>query len=154
MIEFVQPTEAHVAELAAHMRQADRDELRAAGLTDCRKSLNDSLAVSSHMATILIDGRVAAIFGLVPLSLLGGTAAPWLLGTDLVVVHRRALMRRAPPYIAQMLRIYPHLFNWVYMGNGLAVRWLRRAGFDLHPPTPHPLTGEPFRRFEMKARYV
>ncbi|MBT9467217.1 MAG: hypothetical protein IV113_24630 [Hydrogenophaga sp.] len=106
------------------------------------------------MATILVNGEVAAIFGLVPLSMTAGTGAPWLLGTDLVTEHRRALMREVPPYIAAMLRAYPHLKNLVHADNDFAVRWLRRAGFLLHDPKPHPVTGAPFHLFEMRADHV
>ncbi|WP_148663187.1 hypothetical protein [Hydrogenophaga sp. PBC] len=147
----MQPTAAHVDELAANLRAADRWELMCSGHTDHRKAIADSLGYSTHMATVLIDGRVAAIFGLVPLSLVTGVAAPWLLGTDLVTQNRRALMRVAPAYIAAMARAYPHLINLVHAENEFAVRWLRRAGFTLHAPEPHPSTGHPFHRFEMKA---
>lgn len=151
MVDFVRPTVAHVDELVANLRAADRVELVASGHPDHRKAIVDSLALSTHMATILIEGRVAAIFGLVPLSLVSGTAAPWLLGTDLMTQHRRALMRVAPSYIRAMLRAYPHLLNLVHAENELAVRWLRRAGFTFHEAQPHPTTGAPFHRFEMKA---
>lgn len=151
MVEFVQPERWHVDELAAKLREADRWELMASGHADHRKAIADSLGLSTHMATALIDGRVAAIFGLVPLSLVTGVAAPWLLGTDLVTQHRRALMRLAPSYIAAMKRAYPHLVNLVHAENEFAVRWLRRAGFVLHPAQPHPASGAPFHRFEMKA---
>ena len=151
MVEVVQPTVAQIDELAANLRAADRWELMASGHSDHRRAIADSLAVSTHMATILIEGRVAAILGLAPLSLVSGTAAPWLLGTDLVTQHRRALMRIAPSYIRAMLRAYPHLLNLVHAENEFAVRWLRRAGFTFHSVQPHPVTGAPFHRFEMKA---
>jgi hypothetical protein len=133
------------------MRAADRAELVASGHHDPRQAVLDSLACSTHVATALVGGRVAAVLGLAPLSMLAGVAAPWLLGTDLVTRNRRALMREAPPYIAAMKRAYPHLVNLVHADNEFAVRWLRRAGFTIHAPTPHPLTGEPFHRFEMRA---
>lgn len=151
MVEFVPPIAAHVDELAANLRAADRWELMCSGHVDQRKAIVDSLGYSTHMATALIDGQVAAIFGLAPLSFLTGVGAPWMLGTDLVTQHRRALMRLAPSYIAAMKRAYPHLVNLVHAENEFAVRWLRRAGFTIHAPEPHPRTGAPFHRFEMKA---
>ncbi len=151
MVETVAPTQAHVEELARHLRAADLRELACSGHSDPHRAIGDSLACSTHMATVLIGGRVAAILGLAPLSLVSGSAAPWLLGTDLVTQHRRALMRVAPSYIGAMLRAYPHLVNLVHAENEFAVRWLRRAGFTFHAAQPHPATGAPFHRFEMKA---
>lgn len=151
MVEFVQPRPEHVDELLAGLRLADRAELDASGHKDHRKVIQSSLAVSTHMVTILVGGRVAAIMGLVPLSMVGRQGIPWMLGTDLVTQHRRALMREMPSYIARMLKAYPHLVNIVHAENEVAVRWLRRAGFTLHEAFPHPVTGAPFHKFEMKA---
>lgn len=151
MVEFVQPTPAHVQDLAANLRAADRAELAACGFSDARRAIEVSLACSTHMAAAVADGRCVAILGVTPLSLLDGCGSPWMLGTDLVVAHRRALMTCAPTYIRAMLHAYPHLVNYVHADNDVAVRWLRRAGFKLHQPEPYGARGELFHRFEMRA---
>lgn len=151
MLEFVAPTAAHIGELVANLRQADRVELDSGGHFDYRHCIGQSLAMSSHAVTALDGGRVVAVFGVVPLSILNGVGSPWMLGTDLVTRRRRALMQHAPAYIRTMLRAYPHLVNLVHADNQFAVRWLQRVGFVLHPAEPHPATGALFHRFEMKA---
>lgn len=151
MVEIVPTVPEHVAELAANLRDPDRAELLASGHADAARAISLSASLSTHICTATVGGRVGAIFGVVPLSMLTGLGCPWMLGTDLVVTHRRALMRDSPAYIRAMLRAYPHLVNLVHAENAFAVRWLRRAGFVLHPAEPHPKTGAPFHRFEMKA---
>lgn len=151
MVEYLQPTRQHVEELAAHLRDADRVELRACGFADARRAIEVSLSCSTHMAAAVAEGRCAAIVGVTPLSMLEGRGSPWMLGTDLVVKHRRALMADTPAYIHAMLRAYPHLVNYVHADNAVAVRWLRRAGFALHTPEPYGMNGALFHRFEMRA---
>ena len=87
-------------------------------------------------------------------NLLGDTGVPWALGTDAMHRHRRVLVRWAPSYIRTMLAIYPRLINMVHARNVEAVRWLRRAGFVVHPPVAHIGTGEPFSVFEMGESHV
>ena len=149
MIEVVAPTPAHVEELAANLRQQDRDELTASGHTDHQRLIAESVAMSDWAHTALVDGRVACIFGVARHgTLLDPRGIPWMLGTDLVTQNRRALARLAPGYIRAMLRDYPHLINIVHAKNTVATRWLRRAGFVLQPAHDH--NGEPFHLFEMR----
>lgn len=75
---------------------------------------------------------------------------PWLLGTDAVPANRRALVRLTGPYIRRMLGLFPHLVNAVHARNTHAVRWLKRAGFTMHPAV-EVAGGEMFHPFEMKA---
>ena len=150
-VETRPPTAADIDELAANLRQQDRDELDAAGHRDHRAVIADGVARSDWCLTALIDGRVACIFGVASMAtLLDPRGIPWMLGTDLVPVHRRAFVRLAPHYIRRMLQDYPHLVNVVHARNTLAVRWLQRAGFALRPAHLH--NGEPFHVFEMTRR--
>lgn len=151
MVEYVQPTERHVQELARHLRAADRAELHASGFEDPQRAIELSVATSTHMVAAVAEGRCGAIFGCAPASMLSGVGVPWMLGTDLVVTHQRALMADAPAYIRAMLHAYPLLVNHVHAENTVAVRWLRRAGFKLHPALPHGPHGAPFHLFEMRA---
>lgn len=136
--------------LARGLRAQDLAELIAGGDRDPLAVIEQSIASSVWCKTVTADGELGCIFGVAP----GGTiltpaGVPWMLGTDLVTQHRRALARMAPRYIRSMLRDYSHLYNCVHAKNTAAVRWLRRAGFHLHPAHAHPETGEPFHFFEM-----
>lgn len=150
VIRAVEPGDAD--ELVAGMRQADVDEILAGGRNTPRGAVDESVARSILVRTVTVDGRVACIFGLVPmLGVLGDMAAPWMLGTDLVSANSRALMRRSRPYIADMLQAYPLLFNVVHARNTRAVGWLRRIGFDLKSERVTMPTGEQFIPFTMEA---
>lgn len=151
MIEFREPIASDIDVLVAKLRAADLAELHAAGQSDAREVIEDSLRLSTQSWAALVDGELALLMGVAPLGglLFADAGVPWLLGTDLVLSHHRALMRRCPVYIARMLRAYPRLVNFVHAENTAAVRWLRHTGFRLDAPAPHGPKLALFRRFEM-----
>lgn len=151
VLEIVAPADAHLIELAQTMRLADRAELAALGFADPLPVLRSSLKHSTLAACALIDGKVWAVGGAVPFSLLSESAAPWMLGSTLIDRSPRHLIARGPSYIHAMLNKYPHLVNYVHARNVRAIRWLKWLGFELHAATPYGLKGEPFHRFEMRA---
>lgn len=132
------------------MRDQDVAECLACGINP-RAAVTEGVTRSTWSLTALVDGEVAAIFGVAPLGgVLDPRGVPWLLGTPLVPKYRRILARHAAPYIRTMLRAYPHLVNHVHARNTVAVAWIKRMGFTVHDET-HPVgpEGEPFHLFEM-----
>jgi hypothetical protein len=143
-------TPAAADELVAHMRQADIDECLAMGMTDIRAAVAESVEASVISWTATVDGRVACIFGVTPVTVLGSEGIPWMVGTPLISKHARAFIRMSPLYIAQMLRAYPHLANYVHSRNRQAVAWLKRMGFTIREAV-EASTGEMFHPFEMRG---
>lgn len=139
--------------LACNLREQDRVELDACGWRNHYAAILQSVRSSDWAYTARVGGRVACVFGLARAgTVLAPIGVPWMLGTDLVPAHRRALARLAPRYIRTMLRTYPVLRNLVHADNTVAVQWLRRTGFAFGPTIPHPVTGAPFHLFEMASR--
>jgi len=116
------------------MREADVVECRATGHSP-KQALRDGLIASSLCFTALLDGRPEAMFGLVVNSALAGEGTPWMLGTEAIYEHPRAMLRWGPRFLAAMLDSTPALSNLVAVRNGRAVRMLRRWGFDLSEET-------------------
>lgn len=138
--------------LAADMRPADVAEVLACGETDLVRVVQDGIDDSALCWTIEVDGQVAGVVGVVPLGgLLSEVGVPWMLGTPLVQKHRRMLVRISHAYIRRMLGAYPHLLNFVHTDNAVAVRWLKRTGFELQPAVPYGPLGALFHRFDLKA---
>lgn len=147
---WIRPTQIGDAELlAANLRASDRAELEACGFDDMLAPVAGSVTVSTLCWTALVDDQVACVIGVSPLE--GRTGSPWMLGTPLLDQHSRVLVRKTPEYIARMLRVYPHLLNYVHARNSTSVRWLRRLGFTLAEPQPYGARGELFHQFEMRA---
>jgi hypothetical protein len=151
-VELRHPTPEDCEELATNMRAQDAAEMAALGFTDLRQVVWSCVADSVWCDAVLVDGRLACIFGLgVSCTAVASFGSPWMLGTPLVPKHRRILARLAPGYIAKMLQGHPHLINRAHAKNTLAVAWLKRVGFTLHTPTPVAPTGALFHTFERRA---
>lgn len=148
----IRPTEPGDAEiLFDNLRASDLAECEAYGDEDVFECIRSSVARSVLCWTGLADGKLGAIIGVTPVSVLGGIGCPWMLGTPVLDANSRVLVRRTPRYIAAMLEAFPHLVNYVHAKNTTSVQWLRRLGFILHPAEPYGALGEPFHKFEMKA---
>ena len=68
------------------------------------------------------------MLGVVPAALMGGQGTIWLLGTDDVFNHGRALLTLAPPVIADWLGTFTRLDNIIAVENHRAIRLLERWG--------------------------
>lgn len=154
-IEFVYPTAEHCQALAADMRAQDVAEMVALGFSRDRLAdvVENSVRSSTLKATITVDERVACIFGVAPINLLGGVGAVWLLATPHGQKHAGALMRYCRPYISEMLATFPLLVNMVHERNTASRRWLTRLGATFKEPVVLP-SGATFIPFEMRADHV
>lgn len=143
------------AVIEATLRDSDRDELLASTpVKDHRKVIADSIRTSCIAWTAECDGVPIAVFGVSPVSIMGGVGSPWLLGNDgcdRVIVP---FVRLTRVYIPVMLSLFPVLENMVDVRNTRSARWLKRLGFRFHDPEPHPYSGMPFQKFEMRSGNV
>lgn len=152
VIEIVPARASHLRRIAAVMRQADLDEVQAATGRPVLAVLSASYRRSSMCMVALVDGQPEVIFGAGDLNILTGTGAPWLLGSDAVVTHRREFLRRSVHWRDQLLKRYAILKNVVDARNAVAIRWLRWLGFRFGDPFCH--RGHEFMLFEMRAEDV
>lgn len=135
-IEVVQPTQAHVEQLAATMMPADAEECRALGAEPLDAAMVSWRA--SHLATaLLFDGGVAAIGGLcleVPTSALAPRrAGVWLLTTTRLELAPMALHRLAKRWLLQAAGVADVVWNHVDSRHAPALRWLSALGFTIRP---------------------
>lgn len=149
MIEVVKAEVIHAQRL--QMRDADRAEVYAATGRDPQTALVESVLHSTVAWAGLIEEVPVAIFGVGPLNILSGLGSPWLLGSDELEKHSFELLRKSRPYVTEMHRSYPVLFNLVDQRNVVSQRWLRWLGFTLHAPIPYGHLGLPFIPFEKEA---
>lgn len=114
--------------IAAAMRQADRDEILILNGVTAREGLDVSLAQPGKHWTGMIDGAPVAIFGVVPVTTVGGAAVIWLLGTNAIAHYPRLFARFSRTVVAELLDHYDVLLNIVHADNRVALRWLQWLG--------------------------
>ncbi len=143
-----------VRHIASNLRQCDRQELEAVhgpGL-DFQDCLRTAVLASEECYVLVTpDGEPVALFGLAPVSLLGGLGCPWLLGTDAFMDYPRDIVVLGKRMVRKWSERYDQLFNYVDARNLRSIAWLQHIGFLVFEAQPYGLNGEPFRRFERCA---
>lgn len=135
MITMLPATEDDARELAPLLRVEDRAEVLALGIDPVPALLN-GVVTAREAWTYRDDGRIICMAGISPLSLIGHTGVPWLLGSPLVLEHRRAFMVETRRMVARWLTLFPLLRNVVDARYEAAIRWLRWLGFSIGAPFP------------------
>lgn len=149
-VEIREAVPGDIPALAAAMRQADRDEVKASHGHSAEEALASSLAASSRAWTGLIGGEPVCMFGVAAISVLAGRGAPWMLGTDRIDRWPRTFLRRCRPCVKAMLSVYPWLENYVAENNAVSRAWLKWLGFTLATEPVTLPNGVQFRHFEMR----
>lgn len=138
---------AHIAHVAEHMRQADRDEVLASDGWTPHEALRESRSASFFTRALLIDGEPVAIFGGV---FLGVAVLPWALTTDAVERHPIAFVKASKHVVRELLVTWPHLVQCIDARHVKALRWAKALGFEVEEPHVCGLAGLPFHRIVLR----
>lgn len=143
-LQVIPVTPEHVAELAAHMRPGDAAEVLASGGYSPLDAIEASIRVSQASMAVVMDGQLAAIFGVFDLPGQKDCALAWCL-TSTVVDRKKMRFAIASQALLQYLFTrYTHIVNAIDARYEKALRWARWLGADVRPAIPFGLHGEPF----------
>lgn len=140
----------HAVEVGVHLRAEDAREVAAFGFGPI-DAVVESFKNSLWRRAGIVGGQVAAVWGVTgtPMGVVG---VPWLMTTPAILdVSPLVFARIYRGEVAEMLRRFPVLENYVdarYLG---AVRMLKLAGFHLDAPIPFGAGRAPFCRFEARV---
>lgn len=156
-VEFVPATEDLARELAPRVRAADVAEIWASDRSTPLEAMLEGLGLSTYARAALFDGKVACLWGLVPLRrsvVHGVTAAAWLITSDLIERHPRAFWRGCREELPRLFEQADLLVNAIDARHTQALRWARRLRFRVDRPVPHGMNGEPFCWFTVSKEDV
>ena len=91
------------------------------------------------------------MFGIGAVSIAAGVGSPWMLGTNGIQDHSALFARVSKVWIDDARSRWSSLENHVDARNGLALRWLRWLGFEIHDVEPHGPMGMPFHKITMEG---
>jgi len=144
----------HVDVIAANPRAADIAELWASSRTTPAEAMRRGLEASGDCYTGFFDDVPVCMFGAAPLSILGGQAAAWMIGSaalDQLRVQKQ-LLRVSRVVVAYMREQYPVLlYNFVDARNVAAIRWLHWLGFQFDDPILYGEDQIPFLPFYIRG---
>lgn len=147
MIHVEQAKAEHAELIAQRIRPADAAELLASGFATPLEGILSSIRVSLKAWTVFDAAEAGCVIGYWA-PIVGQTACPWMITTDVVERHRIAFARNSRKVIAEMQKEYPRLVNYVDARHQVCIRWLRWLGFTIHEAEAFGPLGMPFHRFE------
>jgi hypothetical protein len=148
--EIVTAEKWHIPHIAAHVRDADRDEFWAASMHTPEEVLEQAFVISRLAWTGLIDGVPVCMYGVVDSStVLIRQGRPWMVGTDLLDKHQVVFLRRCRSSLETMKMCFGKLENYIDARNVKAIQWLKWLGFSFSEPEPLGPLNMPFIRFTL-----
>ena len=150
MIRFVLTTDEHVEELLLYLHPDMKKEASAITPIAFDKTIRQTVKEADEAWTILSDECVVGIFGIRRYSLLSDKGAPWLLTTTRIKEHVKTLLPLTKIALSYWLNRYTVLENYVPESYKASLRWLKWAGFTIHPAIPIGVSGQLIHRIEMR----
>ena len=109
---------------------------------DPKPALERSLGYNGEAWTLAAESGPVAMGGVC-----ADTHEVWLIGTNWITRNGVAFTKAMKPKLAELVRKYHGLVNYVWDENEVAKRWLRMMGFTVEPPRSYGLHGAPFCYF-------
>ena len=116
-----------IQELAATMRKEDMDEIRLSSNATPLEALTNGHIYSNTTSTIVWEGRVMAVFGVVGVKGVGG--CPWMLGAP-GIERCRSLLRECRKVLQGYTEDYGYLTNACWSKNTVHIKWIEWLGFN------------------------
>ncbi|HEU6435868.1 MAG TPA: hypothetical protein VE028_00255 [Nitratidesulfovibrio sp.] len=138
-VTFAVPTPEHVQTVAGALRAADRAELAALWGGDPQAVLEvsvlDSMMAGEVFTALNAEGAPFALFGVCHGAnwLNWSGSCVWMVGTDEVANHGRALLWHGRRFVQAWVTAYGLLGGFVHVRHDAAVRTLSRLGFHVNP---------------------
>lgn len=122
-----------------------------AGDPEAQGIMETFLRRSAHTFVGSVDGKVAAVYGLITPSLMSDQCYMWLLTTDLCNEHKFLLIRHSEVVIEGVLKHYTKIIGQTSAADTKAIRWLKWLGATYHFPegkklVPFSITRESFEK--------
>ena len=147
--KIVKASIEHARYLADNLQRSDVKELEYSEGKDPYEAIVEGIKRSDDCCVTLEEGLPILIFGVRGMSVTSRVGSIWMLSTRLSPTARKLLLINSKAFIDRMISHYTKVFNYVWVGNKSAIKWLRWVGFDIHPPAPHGIAGKDFHYFEM-----
>lgn len=148
------PDWSDALELVENARASDVAEVWALSRNSIENAVTETLMKPGpRWAARQPDGGLVCIFGYSEISVLAATAAPWIIGTDLLNEESRDLIRMTRSVNRDALHHYDQLWNVVWSENTKSIRYLKACGFTIGPERTT-AQGSRYHPFTMERKHV
>jgi hypothetical protein len=125
----------------------------AANVPEAQEYMKSFLRKSAHTYVGFIDGKVAAVYGLLTPTLLSDMGYMWLLTTDVVDGHKFVFVRHSQVVVGSVLKHYARIVGNTSPADTRAIRWLKWLGATYKYPPDAKLLPFTITRESYEKRY-
>lgn len=127
--EVVDARIEHCSELAQNMDEDGRELIRRGWDVEPEQGLVAAYRTSSMCWTVMVDGKVAGMFGCA--GEFGEIGFPWLTTAPDIEKVKLRFIRHSRRYVDLMRRTHHSLEGYVHEDNKPLIGWLKWVGFDV-----------------------
>ena len=128
-VEVIEAKQSHCSDLARNLDDEGRALIWKGWDVDPLQGLTAAYGMSSLCWTVLIDGKVAAMFGCA--GEFGEAGYPWLTTAPDMERIKLRFIRASGRYLDLMKKTHSQLESWVHEDNKPLLGWLKWAGFTV-----------------------
>lgn len=150
-IIFRRSTLEDVEFLAKNIREEDRQEIEALGVTPYN-AFKFGLEPTADTWTALLNGVPMAMLGTYKQSMLGDSAEIWMLGTRDIDFIAREMIVITRKILKYELTRHKELYNFIDARYTKAIKWLKILGFTMGKPFSRGINGEKFIRISLRRK--
>lgn len=133
MIHVVPLKPAHCRLVAHDIRERDREELRVGWGSAPWETMSVGMADSTRALTVLNDLKPMCVAGVIPLEILTGRYALWIVGTNEIDRHPFAFARASRKWLPRLLDGCGIVTNLIDSLDKPALKWAQWLGFSFRP---------------------
>lgn len=150
---FIPVRDHHADILNQNIQEAQRQELMASHLLSPIEAVLWGRELSAECYTVLDEDRdMIGIAGIIPGTVLSGSASPWLLTTNKAMKYPREIVILTRKAVREWNKDYSYLINFIDARYDRAVKWAKAVGFTVNDPSPYGPMGMPFHKIEMRRQ--
>lgn len=142
----------HARLIAGSMRPRDVDEVRAGWNREPLEAMREALSASYFARTMFCGFEPLLMYGLAPLTVIGGSARVWLFSSAAIDRHPRAFVRGCRDALPEFFQHCNLATNLIDISDEPAMRWMKWLGGACVLP-PHDRGGRLFAQFILVDRF-
>jgi hypothetical protein len=118
----------HARLIAGSMRARDVEEVRAGWGREPYEAMREALSASYYARTLFQGFEPLLMYGLAPLTVLGGCARVWIFPSAAIDRHRFAFARASRRWLPELFTHCTLATNFIDLGDKQALKWLTWLG--------------------------
>lgn len=128
MTHLVDAEIRHARLIASSMRERDVAEVRSGWGREPFEAMREAMSASYYARTLFLKFEPLCMFGLAPLTVLGGAARAWMFASAAIDRHPVSFARASKQHLPELFQQCTLATNLIDISDAPAMEWMRWLG--------------------------